>query len=517
MQKLSICITSDIHGYIAPVNYRDTKEENQGLAKTAAIIKKIRAENQVVLLDNGDFIQGSPFTYYFAKYHKEQTSPLVDIANRLPYDFSVFGNHEFNYGLDYLEATVEQAEFPWLSANILNSKTNEPYFGKPYVIKEIDEQKIAFIGITTHYIPNWEDPDHIKGLVFEDACTSAKKWVSKVKEIEKPDLVVVCYHGGLERDPDNGEPTEPLTGENQGYQICQEVDGIDILITGHQHRLITTKINGVTVIQPGSKGQAVGEVSVEWNGGAVTTIDSKLHYVTDEIEADAEIIELIKNEEARVQEWLDQPITTVDGDMRIHSTFQARVKEHPFIEYINLLQMEAAGVNISCTALFHDQSPGFPAKVTMRDIVSNYIYPNTLKVLRLKGQDIKDALELSASYFTIDSNGEITVNPAFIEPKPQHYNYDMWEGITYELNISRPEGERVTKLNYQGETLELDKEFDVVMNNYRASGGGNYFMFQGKEIVKDIPIDMTELIADNLLKKGKLTASCNQNYSVVSD
>ncbi|MFC4402762.1 bifunctional metallophosphatase/5'-nucleotidase [Gracilibacillus xinjiangensis] len=515
MQKLSICITSDIHGYIAPTNYRNMIEENMGLAKIATIMKKIREQNDVIIMDNGDFIQGSPFTYYFAKYHKEQTSPLVHIANRLNYDFSVFGNHEFNYGLEYLQAVIENSQYPWLSANILDEETKEPFFGKPYLIKETAGKKIAFIGLTTHYIPNWEDPNHIKGLLFEDACTSAKKWVKKVKELEQPDLLVVCYHGGLERDPDGGEPTEALTGENQGYQICQEVEGIDILITGHQHRYITANINGVTVIQTGNNGQALGEISIEWDGGAVHSIQSKLHYVDEKIHTDREIFELIEKDEKEVQEWLDQPITEVVGDMSISDPFQARLEEHPFVEYINLLQMDIANVTISCTALFHDQSPGFPARVTMRDIVSNYIYPNTLKVLRLKGKDIKEALELSASYFEIDDNGEIAINPQFIEPKPQHYNYDMWEGIHYELNISRPIGERVTELQYQGEPLDLDKEFNVVMNNYRASGGGNYFMFQGKEVVKDIPIDMTELIADDLLNKEKLLAKCNHNYSVV--
>ncbi|KAB8137675.1 bifunctional metallophosphatase/5'-nucleotidase [Gracilibacillus oryzae] len=514
--QLSICITSDIHGYIAPTNYRDSQEENMGLAKIAAIINNIREKNNVILMDNGDYIQGSPFTYYFAKYHKDRISPLVQIGNMLHYDFAVLGNHEFNYGLPYLQDAVNNANYPILSANILDKSTQEPYFRKAYTIKETEGKRIAFIGITTHYIPNWEDPNNIEGLLFEDACVSAKKWVKKVKEAENPDLIVVCYHGGLERDPETGEPTEPLTGENQGYQICQEVEGIDILITGHQHRFLTTEINGVKVIQTGSNGHALGEVSITWDGDTIRSINPQLHYVGDE-PADPIISQAILEDEKNVQKWLDQPITEVVGEMTIQDAFHARLEEHPFIEYVNFLQMNVSKTDISCTALFHDKSPGFPEKVTMRDIVSNYIYPNTLKVLRLTGQDIKDALEQSASYFAVNANGEVSINPSFIEPKPQHYNYDMWEGIEYELNISRPEGERVTKLFHQGKPLELEEEFDVVMNNYRASGGGNYFMFQGKQIVKDIPIDMTELIADDLLSKEQLVATCNHNYKILTD
>jgi len=150
----------------------------------------------------------------------------------------------------------------------------------------------------------------------------------------------------------------------------------------------------------------------------------------------------------------------------------------------------------------------------MRDIVSNYIYPNTLKVIRISGQDIKEALEQTAQYFTIE-NGKIKVNPAFSYPKPQHYNYDMWEGIEYELKISNPIGQRVIHLNHQGAPLQLDQQYDVVMNSYRASGGGNFNMFKQKPVIKDIPIDMTELIANYIRERKIIKATCNNNWKVV--
>jgi 2',3'-cyclic-nucleotide 2'-phosphodiesterase / 3'-nucleotidase len=511
--SISICITSDVHGYLVPTNYRDDQKENIGLAKLTTVINRIKNKQPTLLIDNGDFLQGSPFTYYFAKYYEHLPSPIIDVYNYLQYDAVILGNHEFNYGLDYLQKCMKHSQFPWLSSNILNKDTEKPYFGVPYVIKMIEGRKIAIIGVTTHYIPNWEDPKHIEKLLFEDAVKATKKWVNYVKNKESPDVIIVSYHGGLEKDPDTGAETELLTGENQGYQICEEIADIDVLITGHQHRKLIATIHNKTVIQTGSKGSALGEIKMEWDEANNLLINCAIHELDECVEENKDIMHLLSKNERKVQEWLDKPIALVEGEMTITNPFQARIEEHPFIEYVNTLQMQVANVSISCTALFDNESKGFPQHITMRDIVSNYIYPNTLKVLRLLGQDIKDALEKSASYFAIE-NGELTINPSFHTPKPQHYNYDMWEGIEYELDITRPIGERVAKLEKNGRPLNLTETYDVVMNNYRASGGGNYSMFQNKEIVKHISIDMTVLIADNLLNRKKIKASVNNNFKV---
>ncbi|UOQ50112.1 bifunctional metallophosphatase/5'-nucleotidase [Gracilibacillus caseinilyticus] len=514
MKRFSICVTSDVHGYIMPNNYRNQQEEAMGLAKTASIIKEIRKNNHTILIDNGDFIQGSPFTYYFAKKVSDRPSPMMKAANLLGYDAAIIGNHEFNYGMPYLHHTIEASNFPWLSANIIRNATGKPVFGQPYIIKEIANVRVAILGTTTHYIPNWEDPKTIDGLSFEDACQSIKKWVAHIKETEAPDVMVVCYHGGFECDLSTGEPTEACTGENQGYQICEMVKGIDILITGHQHRYLADVVNGVTVIQPGSNGQALGEIVVTYDEEKIDSISTAIHYVGEQTTIDTQTREVIAEEEREVQQFLDQTIATVEGDMEIQDPMVVRKQGHPFINYINALQMRVSNAPISCTALFHDQSPGFPKQITMRDIVANYIYPNTLKVLRVTGQDIKAALEKSATYFTLE-NEKIAVNPDFLNPKPQPYNYDMWQGIDYQIKVSKPIGDRVVKLTYQGEPLALDQYYHVVMNNYRASGGGDYQMFQQKEVVKDIPVDMTELITDDLVKQGMIRPDPTKHFEIL--
>ncbi|GIN90765.1 2',3'-cyclic-nucleotide 2'-phosphodiesterase [Siminovitchia terrae] len=521
--NLVILQTSDVHGNIFPIHYGTNAYADIGLGKISTLVKKERSQNNnVLLIDNGDLIQGTPMTYHYVRSdeHSHLPNPMVAVLNEMKYDAGVFGNHEFNYGLENLEAAVKQAKYPWLSANILNEADQTPYFGKPYMIKKFDDDlKVAVLGLTTPYIPYWEKPENIVGLQFADPVKTAKKWVPFLKEEEQADIVVVSYHGGFERDLDTGEPIEKITRENQGYRLCIEVPGIDVLLTGHQHRKIYGKeLNEVIVLQSGSSGSFLGKavLKLEKVGGKWKTVskDSELLSVKD-VPEDQSLLDKVEIYERHTQAWLDQPIGKIEGNMLVEDAMQIRLKDNALIEFINKVQMDAAGVDISTTALFDNESPGFPTNVTMRDVVSNYIYPNTLKVVRISGKDMRDALERSASYFMPYNGKEIEVNPAFTTPKPQHYNYDMWEGIEYIIDISKPEGERVVRLECQAVPVLPDRSYDVVMSNYRAGGGGQYFMYQGKPVIKEIQIDMSELIANYFLREKTVKATVNGNWKVI--
>ncbi|MGM0873325.1 MAG: bifunctional metallophosphatase/5'-nucleotidase [Bacillota bacterium] len=515
--KLTILQTSDIHGNIFPLDYSSNMEKAVGLGKISTIINNERKKNNdLILIDNGDLIQGTPLTYHHVKKHELKNNPMITVLNELKYDAAVIGNHEFNYGMSVLNSAVSQSSFPWLAANILHKKTKGPAFGKPYIIKVLQGLKIALLGVTTHYIPNWEDPCHIVDLTFEDAFVSTKRWVDFIKKNENPDIMIVSYHGGVERDVRTGELTEELTGENQAYQMCQHINGIDVLLTGHQHRIITATINDVIVVQPSFNGQAIGKVElvIDKSQGMKIVDKSASVIMVNKTRINEELLALVKEDEQKTQEWLDQPIGEVVGDMTIKDGMSLRLKEHPMIEFINKVQMDASGVSISATALFHNESPGIPKQITMRDIVSNYIYPNTLKVIRVSGRDIKEALERSAAYFLL-RDGEIGVSPEFSETKPQAYNYDMWEGIEYTFDLTKPIGDRVVKLEKNGVKINMYETFEVVMNNYRASGGGDYKMFKGKPVIKDIPIDMSELIAEYIMKRKVIKAEVNNNWSII--
>ena len=517
--ELKIIATSDMHGYIMPTDFiKRGQNLGFGTAKVASLMKKIRAgaTGPVLAIENGDFIQGSPLSHFLVTQSGHSVTELTRVVNALDYDCHILGNHEFNNGLDYLQTAIDSYAQPTLCANLLNA-AGEPFFGRAYEIIEKDGVKIAVLGLTTQYIPHWENPTTIKDITFASVVETAEKYVPELRKLA--DVVVVAYHGGFERDLTTGEPTEALTGENEGYELLERVQGIDALITGHQHREIAAVINGVPVIQPGYRGAFVGEITLTLEkmptGFVVVDKAAKIIPTASEV-PDAEVSALVAALSEEVETWLDQPCGKVIGDMTIHDAMAARTHEHPYVEFINRVQMAASGVDISGTALFNNEGRGFNDIITMRDIFTNYIYVKTLAVLRVSGADLLATLEKVANYLQLDEQGKIVFNPAFIEPKPQYYNYDMYEGIDYTIDLRRPAGSRITQFSRHGAPIKLDEKLDIVINQYRAVGGGNYAMFSADKIIKEIQVDMTELIADYLAKHPVIEATVNHNFTVLS-
>lgn len=519
--KLVILETSDVHGNVYPINYADNSRQDVGMGKIATLIRKERAENpDVLLIDNGDLIQGTPLLYHYAHFGQGRPNPMAVLHNVLKYDCAILGNHEFNFGQEILEGAIHDSAFPWLAANIISTKTGEPYFGRPFIVKTFQNGlRVAVLGLITKYIPMWEKPENIAGMSFADPVETAKEWVSYLQTGKFADVIILSYHGGFERDPETGEETEVQTGENQGYRLCMEVPGMDLLLTGHQHRRIDgCAINGVTIVQPGCNGSCLGKVTlhIEKKGDVWQVAGKKSELLTvDDIPEDKNLLRLTDAYEKDAQCWLDRPLGRIEGDMTVDDPMAVRMRDHALIEFINKLQMKVSGADISLTALFNNQSPGLPTNVSMRDIVANYVYPNSLKVIRISGRDMLEALERSASYFRQYRGGPVAVSDAFTTPKPQHYNYDMWEGINYVIDISQPAGSRIVKLEYRGQPIEPDGQYDVVMNNYRAGGGGNYLMFRNKPVVRDIPIDVPEMMANEIMERQIVKAAVNDNWRLI--
>ena len=515
--KLTILATSDVHGFLYPTNYLNkTDEIDCGLFKVASVFKEEeKTENPILKIDNGDFIQGSPMSQYVEENIKTP-EVLVKALNELDYDLGVIGNHEFNYGLEYLKNAIDTATHPVLSANIL--KADGDYLADgPVKIVEKEGLKIGVLGLTTQYIPHWEHPSTIEGMSFNSAVETAKEWVPKLKE--QADLVVVAYHGGFESDLKTGEATERDTGENEGFRLLKEVPGIDAFITGHQHREIATVIDGVPVIQPGQRGEKIGKITLELekNKDEVVITDQKAELLSVEnISADQELSQKYQYLQDEVTDWLDQVIGSTKGDMTIHDADKARIREHPYIEFINRVQLFYGEGDISCTALFSNTVPGYGEEITVRDVILNYPYPNTLAVIQVTGAELKAALEQSAKYFVLNNQGDIDINPEFMDPKPKFYNYDMYEGIDYIVDVSKPFGERITKLEFQGETVRATDEFELVTNQYRAVGGGNFEMFEGKEFIREINVSMSDLLTEYIKKNKVIEAKVNHNFKVIS-
>lgn len=513
--KLTILSTSDTHGYLLPTDYRDRQlDANFGLTKAATVInrEKAAATGPVLVIENGDFLQGSAFAYYQAKVAQQYTG-MTSVYNSLPYQVGIVGNHEFNYGKDYLTNAIKSSTRHFLCANILNDD-GTPAFGDPYEIFELEGLKVAVLGLTTQYIPHWESPEHLTGLHFTSALAAAKKYVPELRQ--QADIVVVAYHGGFERDIEGGKPTEALTGENEGYQLLTEVPGIDALVTGHQHREIATVHQGIPTTQPGSKAAYVGKITLTLaDDKSVLAADAEL-LSTAAAASTEDLTPALLADNENVEDWLDQPLGTTEGDLTITDPFAVRLKPHPYIQFVQDVQRAATNTKISGTALFNNDGQGFGSTITFRSVLTNYIYPNTLAVVHLSGADLRAALEQSANYFALTADGEIGVNPKFERPKPQHYNYDMYAGIHYIIDVAQPQGQRITELTYAGQPIQASDQLEVVVNQYRAVGGGNYQMFTADKIVREVTEDMTEIIADYLREHPVVKAKTEQNFRVIN-
>ncbi|SFJ79959.1 bifunctional metallophosphatase/5'-nucleotidase [Thermoflavimicrobium dichotomicum] len=522
---LTIMSTSDLHGNIMPIQYTDNKPADVGLAKISTLVKQVRKRNpEALLLDSGDTIQGSPLEYYHARVDNKPIDPMMLTMNYLKYDAMAIGNHEYNYGRQVMEKAKNEARFPWLSANTLKKGTDQVYT-KPYkIIKMKNGIRVGVLGLTTQKVPIWENPEHIKHLDFIDVVKAAKKWVPIMKKKEKADVIFVSYHGGLEHKKDekgNIIPLPETDGENQVYQLATQVPGIDVILAGHMHVPIKeVRVNGVLITEPNKWGSHLSVVDMDLikvKGRWIVTHKKADLLESANVEPDPVVLKLVKSYEDATQKYLDQPVGKITGDMVVKDHHYFRTHDNALIQFINKVQMEVSGAKISSTSLFDNNVTGLPENVTTRHILSTYIYPNTLKVIKVKGKDIKDALEQTATYFKQnDGTQPVEVNPKFITPKVQHYNYDMWEGIRYTIDVSKPEGQRIVELtDMDGKPLEMDKEYEIVLNNYRAGGGGNYTMFAGKPVVKDINIEVSELITNYIREKQNIQAEVDHNWRII--
>nr|AFP81707.1 2',3'-cyclic-nucleotide 2'-phosphodiesterase [Levilactobacillus brevis] len=514
--KLKILSTSDVHGYVYPTSYssRDDRQD-YGWLRAATVIRDVKAaagpDEVVVTIENGDWIQGAPFASYLTQRPAAEAALFSKLTSELGYDVGVLGNHEFNYGQDYIRHCEAQRTYPLVGANITGGVA-QGILDAPYHIIDRQGLKVAVLGLTTAYVPVWERADHLHGLKFQAALATAQHWVPRLHELA--DVVVVAYHGGFEADLTTGEPTERLTGENEGYQLLTQVPGIDALVTGHQHRQIAGVYQGVPTTQPGEKGVAVGEITLELDAAKhVVASDARL-LPTAPAQPDATLAAETATVQDRVETWLDQPVGQLTGTpMTVSDPMAARLQGHPYLQFINQIEMAAGQTDIAATALFNDDVRGFGPSVSLRQVLNSYPYPNTLVVECITGADLKAALERCACFFTLVA-GQVQVAPAFTTPKLALYNYDIYSGVDYHFELTRPVGQRVTRLTYHGQSIQPDQKLDVAMNQYRGNGGGDYPMFTPGKVIREINTDMAELIRQYFADHPVVTGQPQTNFTV---
>lgn len=501
--KLVIYQTSDLHGFVYPTNY--VTEQSLGILKIGTYILKDEKNYDAALkIDCGDLVQGSALTHYLSK-QKLDTNPITELMEDIGYDAYVLGNHEFNYGLDYLNTAYNDISNKIINANIKGLA----FDSKPYRIFDINGFKVGCIGFTTSFIPNWEQEKNIEGLEFLNPVEVYGKYEKELKE--KSDIIVVCYHGGFEKSLDgNNIPTEKLTKENQASELLETYDSIDIVLSGHQHRSFITKINGVICTQPMHNGQNFSKIVIDTETKESSYELVNVSLLKDEINKDLEKRFVETNKE--LQKYLDKEIGHFKNDIILDNIFTARLKGHQFINFLHDVQLDVSNADFSALSLF-DTAIGFKKNVSIRDVLINYPYPNTLKLLKIKGSKVKEAIEKSATYFVLENN-EVKINNEFLVPKVQNYNYDTFAGLTYEIDLNRDFGDRVISMKKDGKEIDLNKDYTIVLNNYRASNTAIYPAYENAEVVKEINMDMSELIIDYFQRNKEVDVPSESNYII---
>lgn len=506
--ELKIIYTSDTHGRITAYDFLNKNYGNYGLSRLSSYLKSI--DSPYLLLDNGDALQGSPLLDYTRK--NKLNNPVSKIFNALNYNYITLGNHDFNYGFSYLESFVSSFNNDVLCANIY--KNNSSYF-KPYAIHEIDGIKIAIIGLTTEFVPIWEKPEHIKNLKFMDVITTTNTLIHDHNIKNKADLIVVLYHGGYNKNLHTNEAYGPATNENKGYELFQNTD-IDILLTGHQHVPQIFSRNNRVTLQTSVNASDIGVVTIDYDKPnhkvQVKSVNASIVLLSN-YPIDQDIESLISNDVEQTNLYLSQSIGTTAHDMSIKSPLSCRIKKHPIFQLINQVQMKYTNADISLSSL-PNETHGFLKKITLTDIAVNFPFENDLVVLEINGEMLKQALEVNANYFSIKDD-EIIINPKYTFPKLEHYNYDVYDGINYTLDISKPVGQRVTQLSFNDKPVNPNQLFKLALNSYRALGSGGFDMFKNAKKIVSYPVSYFELIKTFVEEHSNLNIELIDNFKVI--
>jgi 2',3'-cyclic-nucleotide 2'-phosphodiesterase/3'-nucleotidase len=503
---LTVLGTSDTHGnvynwdYYKDLEYDDSAHNDVGIAKLAALVNQIRAERRgkaTLVLDAGDTIQGTPLATYYAKQEPITTTgerhPMARAMNVLHYDAITLGNHEFNYGLPLLNLWIRQLGFPALAANAVDVRTGRPAF-TPYVIKKVSlghgapTLRVGILGLTNPGVAIWDRANVEGKLAFHDMIATAAKWVP-IMRARGADLVLISAHGG---DSGTSSYGPELPNENPSALIAEQVPGIDAILFGHAHanvpqRFVTNTATGAQVLlsEPSKWGQRLSRMDFtlirEHGRWRITEKKSDL-LNTNTVSEDPAVLAAVRAQHAKTVAYVNQVVGTSTAEL---SAAQSRYLDTPILDFINRVQTDTvtaalAGTEYATLPVLSIAAPFsrtavFPqGQVKIKDVAGLYIYDNTLEAVVLTGAEVKAYLEYSAKYFKTLPVGTTPDPAAISDPAVPDYNYDVLSGVDYDIDISRPVGERITRLEIAGAPVAADARFVVAVNNYRRSGGGNF-------------------------------------------
>jgi len=512
---VTVLATTDLHGNLYPVDYVTGRPAARGLARIATLVRAAEAENpNHLLIDCGDTIQGTPLEYVYQTYARTGSGPLglkpaapltadpmMLAMNRLGFDAMAVGNHEYNFGQQNLQAARDAAKFPWLSANTLGG--DRPF--QPYVVKTVAGVKVAIIGVTTPVVPQWEKPENLGSYRFVSPIEATRKAIADAKA----DLVIVASHSGLGPE----EPEENVTAE-----LATKVRGIDAILFGHSHSQLEGRIiGGALVVQPKNWGISLARVDfiLERQGSTWKVVDkkSRLIPVRPETPAAQDILDIAKPYHELAEAYLNTPVATSAAEQ---SAALGRVEDSPLVDAVQQVQLHYAKAEVSFTALFNPSVRVPKGQVTIRQIAALYPYDNELYAIDGTGRMVKDALENAARYYLSCSGAKCGESP-LVNRDVIGFNCDMAEGVEYEVDLTRPEGDRIRNLRFQGAPLAPDRKLRIAINNYRAAGSAGYGMFKGANIVWRSGEEIRDLMVRYYTERKTLPDKATGNWKIVPD
>jgi 2',3'-cyclic-nucleotide 2'-phosphodiesterase/3'-nucleotidase len=492
-KKARIYYTSDVHGYLFPTSYGDREERPMGLLNCITNFKK---DGNTLIFDGGDTLQGAPFATYITsrKEAAPEMNPIARVYNEAGYDAVVPGNHDFNFGYECLAEYFQALQGVCLCANAKDLEGKARISGS-HVFTLENGLRLGVTGIVTDYVNVWEQPEHLEKIRITDAFEAAAEELHKLKS--QADVTVCIYHGGYECDLDNGMVLS-TTGENVGCRILKELD-YDILLTAHQHMSVSGReLFGTHTLQLAPNAIQYACLDIRLENGKVS-VESSI-CPAGEVHGKEPYESLLPLEEA-VQEWLDVDIGCLKEPVPEKNKLEMALHGSAIADFFNQVQLEHSGADISCVGL--GNSPiSLPDHVTMRDMVRVYPFSNTLVVLEVNEESLKKPLERCAEYFAL-KDGNIEISDAFLKPKVEHYNYDYFSGITFEVDLKEPVGKRVKKILYKGKPLG-DRSLSLCMSDYRASGTGGYEVYRECRVIKRIGTEVPQMALDYLKRHSEV-------------
>ncbi len=573
--RLRVLETTDLHMNLLSYDYYQDKATDQyGLARTISLIKAARTEvPNSLLFDNGDLLQGNPMGDYVAKIKPlkdGETHPAYLVMNQLAYDAGNIGNHDFNYGLDFLRRSLKGANFPYVNANVyVDDKERDTaqahHAFKPYVILErklVDAQgkthaiKIGVIGFAPPQIMQWDKANLEGKVIARDVVETAKKYVPLMRA-EGAQLVIAIPHAGFEKGP-----VAPMSESAVGALV--ELPGVDAVLFGHAHAEFPGKafadypkvdlergtINGVAAVMPGRWGDHLGVIdfTLDETNGVWKVLDSKasIRPIFDRVNrksvaaADPLVEQTLASVQTGTLEYVRNKVAFTSAP--IYSYF-ALVADDPSVQVVANAQI--AYVKRAMQGTDYEKYPVLSAAapfktggrqgwdyytdiaagpIAIKNVADLYVYPNTLKAMLLTGAEVREWIEMSAGqYNQIDPKGapqQVLLNDAF-----RSYNFDTLDGVTYELDVTQParydingklvapQAHRVQKLSFQGAPVQPDAKFIVATNNYRAFGGGNFPGLNASKVVLEAPEENRQVLVDYLRMMDTLSANKQVNPS----